>query len=108
MSWTDEKFWPAFKRAGMLEPIDVLLPGCTELTRGVFVSWAEPDFDALGNQSKQYEIEYQFADMPALAEGCQVVRRGVRYEVRQPPFVPADDLEANNGFFRHAVLTRSK
>lgn len=106
MPWNQEVFWPTFKRAGMLTTVQVLLPGCTDL-KNVDVDWSEPDLDlTTGMRSRDYIIEYQLADMPTLAEGSQIVKDGVLYRVRESPFVPADPVEGNTGFFRRALLTR--
>jgi hypothetical protein len=104
--FTDDRFWPAFKRAGMLTAVQVLLPGCTDL-KNLDVAWAEPELDLMtGMRSRDYTIEYQYADAPTLSEGCQVVKGGVLYRVRVEPYIPADEREVNTGYYRRALLTR--
>ena len=87
-------FWPAFKAAGFLRPALVKQSG--RLAATVDVGYVEPEtlrFDQ--TRSKDYEIEYQCADLPALAEGDMVTfldADGVpipkaKFRVREAPFV---------------------
>jgi hypothetical protein len=106
MPWNDDRFWPAFKRVGMLTTVQVLLPGCTE-AKNLDVDWSEPELDLMtGMRSRDYTIEYQYADAPTLAEDCQVLKDGALYRVREAPFIPADAVQVNTGYFRRALLTK--
>lgn len=100
MAHDDALYWPAFKDAGMLELVAVLLPDSAAPT-DVDVIWREPSVDTLGNRSRDYEMEYQRHDLPTLREGCQVRKGGVMFKVREDPYVVSGD-----GYFMRALLTR--
>ncbi len=102
--WSTAGFWPLFKAVGMLEPAEVGLDGGLK-RKCVDVGFSEPDAYLLdGTQSKQYLIEYQTHDLPTLAEGDEVLIRATLFRVRQAPYVA--ETGSNNGFYRHALLTR--
>lgn len=101
-------FWPAFKAAGMLRPVKVK-------QAVVWVGYVEPDtlrFDQ--TRSTDYEIEYQTADLPNLAQGDPVLLLDAalvpiakaKFRVREAPFVPDIPAEGNDGTFRRALLTK--
>ena len=105
MSDFDESlFWPEFKAAGFLDIATVTSGG---VTKDVDVDFAMPDRERFGSsaRSRDYEIEYQFSDLPDLAEGDPVVIKGISYYVRQSPYVP-DQGNAASGYFRRALLSK--
>jgi len=106
-------FWPELQAAGMLRHVRVK-PSSRPAT-DVYVRWDRPDdLNRVGAQVTDYEMEYQHADLPTLAEGNAVTLldadgnpvAGGKYQVRQPPFVNADPANSRTGFFRHAYLTK--
>lgn len=97
-------FFPAFAAAGMLVEASTILPGCIEPTT-FMVGFRKPDVNPItGMQSSDYEIDYQYADAPTLAERAEVIVDGVLYRVRQAPEVTVE--KGADGFFRCAYLTR--
>ena len=102
-------FWPAFKAAGILTEISVMPKDCALKPYSMWVSFEEPEVVLMltGMQSKQYQIEYQTADAPALAEGDTVTIGEYTYTVRASPFVPDTGQWADDGYFRRALLTRA-
>lgn len=96
--------WPAFKDAGFLVAASTQLPGCTEPTE-FDVALRKPDVNPItGVQSRDYEMEYQHADAPTLAEGAEVIVDGVMYRVRSEPTIETE--RGDDGYFRCAYLTR--
>lgn len=105
-------FWPAFRAAGMLTFATLKQKGGAV---DVWVGFNRPDrprFDGT-SRSHDYEIEYQHADAPRLAEGDAVTlwtdatkASGTKYVVREEPFV--SEVDGTDGFFRHALLTAVK
>lgn len=97
-------FWPAFSAAGMLREASTMLPGDVRATT-FRVGFRRPDVNPItGMQSADFEIEYQYADAPTLAEGAEVLIDGVLYRVRQAPEVRING--GADGYFRCAYLTR--
>jgi hypothetical protein len=106
-------FWPQFKAAGFLTRVRVKPTGRPQVD--VDVGFVMPNRDKFGGgvASTEYEIEYQFHELPTLAEGDPVTKldaaglpiKTEKYKVRQAPFV-ADQGTASTGYFRHAVLTK--
>lgn len=96
--------WPAFKQAGMLSVAMITSGGTTFV---IDVGFSMPDMDRLGRGvlSRDYEIEYQHADAPELAEDDAVVIDGVTYRVREAPYIPHPG-NAADGIFRCALLTK--
>lgn len=105
MDFDESVFWPALKEAGMLVSAIVRPKDCTLPAVTVDVDFSSPDAtDMAGNSvSRQYVIEYQFGDMPQIAEGDEIEIAGAIYRVREAPFVAE---AAPTGFFRRALLTR--
>lgn len=103
MTWREDVFYPAFAAAGMLVTARVLYAG-ESVPIVAYVDFSKPDVNPFaGVQSSDYEMEYQRADLPDLAEGDQVEIDGAAYRVRQASRV--DGIEAT-GFFRKATLTK--
>lgn len=105
--WDEAAFWPALKDAGMLIEARVVLPGCNYVT-AAFVSYEEPDIEVLdGTLSKQYQIEYQVADLPTLCEGVELIldlpTGCAKFVVRDAERVAEGQA---SGFFRRALLTK--
>jgi hypothetical protein len=103
-------FWPEFLASGMLQSVRVKQSGRAAVD--VNVSWREPDdTNVSGQQSREYVIEYQVADLPNLAEADPVTKldaagepvRTQRYIVRRVPF---NDDPSADGYFRRALLTK--
>lgn len=89
MAWNSSAFWPAFKRAGMLD-IATFQP----LNGPAFdadVEFRRPDQVLLDGMvhSTDYSIEYQAADLP-LKRGDMVQILGAAYKVRQTPAAKGD------------------
>lgn len=105
-AWDESVFWPAFEAAGMLTEARVALPNCPVETVAM-VDYSEPDVELLDGLSKQYQIEYQYADLPTLAEDTELVLAlpsgDTLFRVRQCAKVAE---EQNSGFFRRALLTK--
>ena len=98
--------WPEFKAAGMLHV-------ATDADGDFDVSFKRPGELMLNNGaiSNEYQIEYQHADRPLLAEGLALTLAdpdGVAlgsFRVRRAPFIDAPGTAAD-GYFRHALLTK--
>lgn len=102
MIWNEYVFWPEFKKAGMLDSASVLYAG-QNVAKDVDVAFSKVDVNPFtGVQSTDYEMEYQYADLPELAEDDQVIIKGTLYRVRQ---VPRIEGIGATGFFRKATLT---
>jgi hypothetical protein len=106
-------FWPSFKVVGFLKLATVKQSGAP--VKDVDVGYVEPDREGFVGRarSKDYEIEYQVADLPRLAEGDAVTiwaddtkASGVKFRVRESPFVPEIGAEGNDGYFKRALLTK--
>jgi hypothetical protein len=110
VSFTEEvaALYPAFKAAGMLS---VATDGA-----GAFdVDFRRPPklIGTYQNEiSNEYEIEYQHADRPNLAEGDTLTLSGTphasdagTYRVRKPPYIDAPG-NAADGTYRCAILTK--
>lgn len=107
-------FYPAFKAAGFTKLATVKQSGAP--VKDVDVDYVEPDTERFGSdvRSKDYQIEYQAADLPKLVEGDAVTiwvdytKSAVRgkFRVRQSPFVPEVPAEGNDGYFKRALLTK--
>jgi len=107
-------FWPAFRDAGLLRLATVKMRAGGPAV-DVDVGYVEPDMPRFGTavRSRDYEIEYQTADLSKLAEGDTLTvwddrekTSGVKFRVREAPFVPDTAIEGNDGFFRRALLTK--
>ena len=97
-------FWTAAEAVGMLKEASTILPGCTE-PKGFLVRFRQPDFNPLaGVRSRDFEIEFQYHDVPTLKEAAEVIVDGVLYRVREDPFIDAE--RDSSGYFRTALLTR--
>lgn len=101
--------WNALKMQGMLDCARVVYAGdATERT--AWVAYRRPDVDrGNGAQSTDFQIEYQVADLPELAQGDQVVIKDpifgeTLFRVRSAPYV--DEMGVGDGHFRKAPLTR--
>ncbi|RKP43798.1 head-tail joining protein [Pararobbsia silviterrae] len=92
-------FWAAFAAAGMLKTAYV-----DDVPGGVQVGFATPDQLDLDGQVTvaEYQIEYQAADLPALARGSIIKVDEVCYRVRRPP------RRKDDGFFMLADLEVAK
>lgn len=100
-AWNQSVFWDAFADAGLL--VDASLP-----TGVIKVGFARPDtlrMDGL-TRSTDYEIEYQHADAPGLAEGDAVEIGGSSYRVRETPHVTDNPAQGSDGTWRRALLTK--
>lgn len=114
MDFDPSVMWPHFVAAGMLQRVSVK-PRAGGPTLFGSVYWRQPD-EAVGRNSlsSEYEMEYQTADFPALAEGDVVQHvdtddapiTGKKFKVRQPAFVSNRPLDGDDGTYRHARLTR--
>lgn len=104
MSDFDESlFAPAFIAAGMWVLASVLLAG-TDVPVDVYVDFARQDVNPFtGVVSTDYEMEYERASLPTLAEGDQVSIAGELYRVRRSPLVWGAQA---SGHFRKALLTK--
>ena len=99
-------FWPAFQAAGMLHK-------ATDADGDFDVSFKRPGELMLNNGaiSNEYQIEYQHADRPLLAEGLALTIEDPHgnalgsFRVRRAPFIDAPG-NAADGYFRHALLTK--
>ena len=109
----EAQFWPAMKLSGMLRTVRVKPSGKPVIDVDVVCS--EPDsirFDA--TISKDYSIEYQYTDLPTLAEGDPVTLLDAdsmplpkgKFRVRMAPMVTDNPADSQTGFFRRAVLTK--
>ena len=107
-------FWPAFKDAGMLKRVSVK-PRAGGATLFGDVLLRMPDRPAGTNaQSREYEIEYQVADFPKLAEGdvLQVLDSddapvaGMKFKVRRAAYVSDRPLDGDDGTYQQAQLTK--
>ncbi|MBY0237872.1 MAG: hypothetical protein K2X55_01010 [Burkholderiaceae bacterium] len=89
MPWNPDVFFPAFKRAGMLNTA-VLMPQTGPATE-FDVDFRRPDQVVLEGMvhSTGYSIEYQAADV-TLNYGDTLVVAGTTYKVSQPPDVRGD------------------
>lgn len=101
-------FWPELAAAGMLCEASTILPGAVSAT-AFMVDFRRPDVNPItGMQSADYEIEFQYDDVPTLAEDAEVIVKhptgDVLYRVRKAPEVRID--RGADGFFRCAYLTR--
>lgn len=97
-------FWPAFVAAGLLSTATITSGGTTANYSVGFSQPDQPRFDGRG-RSSEYEIEYQAADLPALAENDAVTIDGTAYRVREPSYVTPGG-NAADGYFRCALLTK--
>jgi hypothetical protein len=103
VTWDETRFFPAFKRAGMLMVAHVLYAG-ESVAVDADVDFSKPDSFAIpGVQSTDYMMEYQRADLPRLTEGDQVEIGSALYRVRQAVWT---DGEQATGFFHKALLTK--
>lgn len=113
IGFDESVFWPAMQSVNMLTPVRVKQSGKPAVD--VHVEWFEPDLImASGAQSRAYDMKYQTADLPALAEK-DVVQwldagglpiKDKKFEVREPPRVSDNPAESQTGFFRRAALTK--
>lgn len=93
----------AFTAAGLSKSASTVLPGCTVAT-DFAVLFRRPDLTLGSNaQSRDYEIEYQYADASTLTEGAEIIVDGVLYRVRAEPHI--DPQRGDDGFWRCAYLT---
>jgi hypothetical protein len=113
MSADESLFWAQFQSAGFLQHVRV--KPTSKPSVDVYVGFTMPNRDKFGGgvTSTEYEMEYQFHELPTLAEGDPVTKlddaglpiKTEKYKVRQAPFV-ADMGIASTGYFRHALLTK--
>lgn len=84
-----------------------MLSTATDGAGTFYVDFQLPDRERLDGRgvSRDYEIEYQYADRPNLALGDLMTIGGVSYRVRQPPYI-RDEGNASSGYFRRAILTK--
>lgn len=94
-------FWSAFSRAGMLVEA-TYHPAAGPAVPGIQVGFTQPDVLMMGDmvQSTDYAIEYQTADMPALARGETITIGSDTYKARRPPEKKGD------GTFSHVLLSK--
>lgn len=97
-------FWPQFLAAGFLDTATITSGGTTDDYNVGFSRPDQPRFDGRG-RSTDYEIEYQAADLPSLAENDAVTIDGINYRVREDPFVEPGG-NAADGYFKRALLTK--
>lgn len=106
-------FWPSAAKSGLLaHPYATATIG--GIDRDAAVDSIAPDVLKLSGASRstEYEIEYQAADWPGLAQG-DIVKlwddatktTGRRFRVREPSYVPDDPARARSGYWRCALLT---
>lgn len=83
-----------------------------------WVGFVQPDVNHFGERarSKEYEIEYLYDDLPALAKGDQVTFLDTdlltplpkaKYALRDDPTVSQNPAEGMDGTYRRALLTRA-
>jgi len=99
--WSEEDFFAAFEEAGMLT--DALYTPSLGDARTVKVGFAQPDTLLLNEmvQVAQYQIEYETAVMPDLADGESIVIGGETYLVRGEPQKKGD------GYYSTAELIKT-
>lgn len=109
----EAELWTAGVGAGMTRTVRV--KPFSRPSVDVAVIWSEPDsvrFDQ--SVSKEYSIEYQYSDLPALAvddlvtlldADGEVIARS-KFKVREAPRVSDDPNGSQTGYFRRAVLTK--
>lgn len=97
--------WAAFSDEGMLYSAQITSGGSTFSAN---VGFTRPDTLRLDGmtRSTDYEIEYQAADAPTLAEGDSVAIDGTSYRVRSAPFVSDIAAQGMDGTWRRALLTK--
>lgn len=96
-------FWPHYIASGMTKQATITSgPHDGETPYVMFDSPDLPRLDGSG-RSRDYTIEYQYADLPNLAQGHTLTIGGTNYRVREAPYIKAD--EGEDGFFRWATLT---
>jgi hypothetical protein len=96
--------WPVFKAQGMLVEAVVSSLDTPPVETTADVRLNLPDLLlGTGALSRDYEIEFQAADLPDLDEGHQVVIGGDTYRVRESPYIPENQP---SGFFMRAKLTK--
>lgn len=105
--------WQALADAGMLRRALVKQRGKPAAT--VWVGYEEPATMRFGGaRSIDYQIEYQFADLPFLVEGDSVTLLDnsdipvpkQKFVVRESPFVSDIPAQGSDGTYRRALLTR--
>lgn len=105
-------FWPEFKAAGMLKFATVKQKGGA---RDVWIGFNTPDVPRFNGEgrSRDFEMEYQAADLTNLAEGDAVTiwadedkSSGTKYVVREAPFVSDIPAQGTDGYFMRALLTK--
>ena len=105
--YTETIFWPVFEATGMLTDVEVVAKGTARAIAGKVLFRRPDQYLTTGTVSREFAMEYQHADFPALARGDQVlIATGdnvMRFEVRENP-----TIEDGNptGFFRVARLSR--
>lgn len=105
--YSDARFWPAMKAAGMLKLVQWLAKGTATVVDAWVVFKAPDDVLSTGVVSRTFTMEYQHADLPTLAQGDSVLIGEapdvMRFEVREPPVIEDGNP---NGYFRTVKLTR--
>lgn len=100
----------------MWVPIRVTSQASPPVETSCYADFRRPDVPRFGSGalSTDYEIEYQYDDLPDLAENDGVVLldengdplAGESYRVRQAPVVTDDPGDDRSGYFRRALLTK--
>lgn len=115
MDFDTTVLWPVFKSAGMLRRVSIKprLGGAATLGD---VGYREPSVLKIDGMaiSQEHRIEYQATDFPKLGEGDTVTFldendqpiAGLKFKVRAPSYVSENELDANDGTYRMALLTR--
>lgn len=98
MRFPAQTLFKAFKACGFTETA-TYRPG-TAFERDVPVQWLRPDMPLLGGevQATEHQIEYETAELPAIAEGDQLFIHGRRFRVAYPP------QKTGDGTFGRAYL----
>ena len=95
-------FWPEYKAAGWLSSVTFK----TATFDAFFVRPAQVTTN--GALSTGYEIVYQDADAPTLKEGDPITVDGVKFKVRDTPYVSDQPGFSQTGFFKYARLSALK
>lgn len=115
MDFDTTVLWPVFKSAGMLRRVSIKTRIGGAENKGD-VGYRAPSVLKIDGSaiSQEYRIEYQAADFPKLGEGDVVTFlddddvpiAGMKFKVRAPSYVSENELDANDGTYRMALLTR--
>lgn len=116
MDFDRSVFAPAFAASGIWIPIRVTSQGSPPIVTTCYAGYRRPDnLRVNGSLSNDYEIDYQFNDLPDLDEGYGVelldangnAISGETYRVREPPQVTDNPNDDQTGYFRRALLTKT-